>query len=240
MELEIKTHYSDLRYHPMYKHLNSLEAVRTFMQYHVFAVWDFMSLLKSLQRKITCVNVPWKDSEFDPELVRLINEIVVAEESDVDQNNQAASHFALYLKAMEEIGADTKLIKNFLEDFDLSKLPKDLQEIVSFHLDIAINKEVHQVAASFFYGREKLIPDMFESVVAVLKENEMDCPTLIYYLERHIELDGDEHGPKALKCLQGLMDTTEKREQVYQVAIDSLKMRYKLWDFIEKQILSHN
>lgn len=236
MENQIEINHDGLKKHPMYLSLNSLENLQIFMQYHIFAVWDFMSLLKSLQQKITCVSLPWKESKFNPELVQLINEIVIGEESDCDQFGNPISHFALYLRAMQEVGADTYLINSFLEDFDFNKLPSELRKIVSYHLDIALNSEVHEVAASFFYGREKLIPEMFQSVVNILKENELDCPTLIYYLERHIEVDGGEHGPKALKCLNELLDSEEKKNQAIDAAIKSLNNRYDLWDFIQSKL----
>lgn len=232
----IENKHHQLAEHPMYQQLNTLFNIRTFMQYHVFAVWDFMSLLKSLQTRLTCTRVPWTDSGYNPELVRLINEIVLAEESDVDQKGRAASHFSLYLKAMEEIGADTSLIKSFLETYDLSLLPEELRQVVAYHLDLADNAKVHEVASSFFFGREKLIPDMFTSIVKVLKESNMDCPTLIYYLERHIELDGDEHGPKAMQCLKDLIDSDQKKKEVIAVASDSLEKRWNLWDFIYSQL----
>lgn len=240
MQSEIQTKQNSLSNHPMYKNLVTIENVRTFMKYHVFAVWDFMSLLKSLQREITSVEGVWVESKYDPELVRLINEIVLGEESDIDQDGKAMSHFSLYLRAMEEVGADTSLIKNFIDDFDLSQLPIELQEILTFHLKLAKEGKVHEVASSFFYGREKLIPEMFQSIVDVLKDAQMDCPSLIYYLERHIEVDSDDHGPKALKCLNGLMDTDLKREEVLAVAERSLEMRWKLWDFIDSQFSSKN
>ncbi|PIP92590.1 MAG: hypothetical protein COW00_02790 [Bdellovibrio sp. CG12_big_fil_rev_8_21_14_0_65_39_13] len=230
----------DITSHPLYADLNSLDALRVFMKFHVFAVWDFMSLLKSLQRKITCVEIPWKESPFDPELVRLINEIVLGEESDKDHEGKSASHFTLYLKAMEEIGADTKAIQTFLKGLNFSILPETLKECVLFHLNLAESGKVHEVASSFFYGREKLIPDMFSSILKILNENQLKCPTLIYYFKRHIELDGEEHGPKAMKCLDVLADSPEKLQEVEKAAIESLKIRKKLWDFIKDEINSQS
>ena len=219
----------------MYENLNSIENLRVFMKYHAFAVWDFMSLLKSLQKEITCTTIPWKESSYEPELVRLINEIVLGEESDVDVSGRPTSHFALYLKAMEEVGADTSPILNFLEDLDFEKLPFELGSIIKFHLDLAEQGQVHEVASSFFYGREKLIPEMFQSMVDVIKESGLNCPSLAYYLERHIEVDGGEHGPMALRCLNGLTESEEKKREATLIAVKSLEMRWDLWDFIQSE-----
>lgn len=237
MNTEISSNHDDLKNHSMYQSLDSLENIRTFMKYHVFAVWDFMSLLKSLQRKITCVDTPWTESKFDPEIVRLINEIVMGEESDIDQHGNATSHFALYIKAMKEIGADTDIIFQFIKELNLEPLPPELKEVLVFHLNLSQNGEVHEVASSFFYGREKLIPEMFKSIVNVLKESNLECPTLLYYLERHIEVDSEDHGPKALKCLNELIDSENKKQEVVDVAVKSLNMRWKLWDFIESEMI---
>lgn len=236
MNLENLKENLDPSHHPLYQHLTSIENVRTFMKYHVFAVWDFMSLLKSLQREITCVELPWVESKYDPETVRLVNEIVLCEESDIDENGRATSHFNLYLMAMKELGADTELILSFLQDRDLDRLPKELKEIIGFHLDIAMNKEVHEVASSFFYGREKLIPEMFESIVKTLENASLNCPTLKYYLKRHIEIDGENHGPMAKQCLDHLTDTLEKKKNAMKIARDSLAMRNRLWSFILSEI----
>ena len=119
MNTVILSRHIDLENHPMYENLTTLKNIQIFMQYHVFAVWDFMSILKALQKEITCVSVPWTVSSYDPEMVRLVNEIVMAEESDIDHQGRAVSHFSLYLRAMDEIGADTTLIKQFLEDYNL-------------------------------------------------------------------------------------------------------------------------
>jgi hypothetical protein len=206
------------------------------MKYHIFAVWDFMSLLKSLQRKVTCVAIPWNDSNFDPELVRLVNEIVLGEESDLDKEGRATSHYSLYLNAMKELGAEIGPIESFSEDLNFDSLPSDLREVVRYHLNLALNGKVHEVAASFFYGREKLIPEIFKPIVSILKNSGHPDSLFQYYLERHIELDGDEHGPMAEKCLELIGDTEIKREEILKTAEESLKMRKKLWDFILNEI----
>lgn len=201
------------------------------MGYHVFAVWDFMSLLKSLQNRLTCVQVPWRPSQYPADMVRLINQIVVGEESDLDLEGKAISHFDLYLKGMEEIGADTRPVKKFLETMDYSLIPEGAREFVEFNIDVAKNGHVVQVAANFFYGREKLIPDMFQTIVNTLKREHVSAPTFLYYLERHIEVDAGEHGPLASKALAHL---TKGSSELELMALDSglraLAMRKALWD----------
>ena len=236
IETEIFQKHKGLAHHPMYQSLTSLDAIRVFMKFHVFAVWDFMSLLKALQWEITCVSIPWIESKYEPEAVRLINEIVIGEESDIDREGNAISHFSLYLKAMEEVGADTSLIKNFLSSFELEFLPVKIKEMLAFHLNLAKNGKTHEIASSFFYGREKLIPEMFESILDIVKKSELSCPNLNYYLERHIELDGEEHGPKASKFLRSLTKSDNQRDEILIVAKKSLSIRWALWDFIQKEI----
>src|ERR1700731_416182 len=98
--------------HPLYHQLTTPDAVLAFMEYHVFAVWDFMSLLKTLQRNLTCVQVPWVPSGPTGSR-RLINDIVLVEESD-ELRGGFTSHFELYVAGMTEAGADVSVIEAFI------------------------------------------------------------------------------------------------------------------------------
>lgn len=233
---QILSKQQELNQHPVYQTLTNIESIRHFMRYHVFAVWDFMSLLKSLQRQITCVQVPWKPSIYPTEMVRLINQIVLGEESDVDQYGNPLSHFELYLKAMDEVGASTAEIRDFMNTMDLKGVPDGAREFVAHNLHVAQYGHVVEVAASFFYGREKLIPEMFQMIVDTLKKENVHAPTLIYYLERHIEVDSGEHGPMAMKCLDYLTGQDEGlRSLAFHSGRKALEMRHALWDEVLTQ-----
>ncbi len=241
MEKIIAQHHNELISHPVYKSLKSLRDIRVFMEYHCFAVWDFMSLLKSIQNKVTCTTVPWRPSPYSSEVVRMINEIVLGEESDVDQFGNPCSHFELYLKAMDEIGANTVVIKDFMNTFDTTLLPNGAREFVEHNLDLALNGRLEEVAASFFYGREKLLPDVFTQIVQVLKAENLECPTLLYYLERHIEVDGESHGPLAMKCLKEICENNETKTLRAQYAgVQALRMRFEMWNATYKAITNQS
>ncbi len=231
MTLQLEQLQHSLCEHPLYQVLDDPRAVPVFMQHHVFAVWDFMSLLKALQRGLTCLEVPWRPVNTSKELVRFINEIVLGEESDLDQQGQACDHFTLYLRAMEELGVDRSAIDQFLREYDYQVIPPGAREFVQMNLDLATSGELHRIASAFFFGREKLIPEMFERILNGLGERKQDCPTLVYYLERHIELDGEEHSHLAQKCLDVLCANDSRRlEEAYETAAMSLEQRRRLWD----------
>ena len=245
--IETTTHLDEYRSvlvnHPLYNKIDSIDAIQRFMETHVFAVWDFMSLLKRLQLELTCATIPWVPVG-NPITRRLINEIVFGEESDVDQNGQAVSHFELYLRAMEDIGADTRAITSFIKQLKQGESWKNAivnsgasQAAVQFvrnTMDCVENAPIHVVAGVFTYGREDLIPDMFISIVRELSEKgHSGAQTLVYYLERHIEIDGDEHGPMALQMIEELCegDSTKKQESIH-AAKQALESRMELWDAI--------
>ncbi len=239
MEIIIAEHHNKLVKHPVYSSLKTLADIRKFMELHVYAVWDFMSLLKSIQNKVTCTQVPWTPSHYSAEVVRMINEIVLGEESDMDQFGNPCSHFDLYIKAMEEVGANTAAIKDFINTLDMEIIPVGAREFVDYNLDLALNGRLEEVAASFFYGREKLLPDVFEQIVSVLKKENLDCPTLIYYFDRHIEVDGESHGPLAMKCLKEICGDNETKILRAQYAgVQALRMREKMWDAVYTEITS--
>ncbi|MFY9931049.1 MAG: DUF3050 domain-containing protein [Streptosporangiaceae bacterium] len=233
--------------HPMYKQLSTMRAINTFMEHHVFAVWDFMSLLKSLQRELTCVNVPWVPTGVTGSR-RLVNDIVLVEESD-ELDRGFISHFELYLRGMTESGASTAAIDAFISllrdgrsvpsSLESAAAPEPSAEFVRATWDFIENAPVHCKAAAFAFGREDLIPDMFDQVVAV-RANEASLDTFCDYLARHIQVDSEEHTPMAMQMLADLCGDDDSRWKECSVTINSaLEARLLLWDgvlaAIEKQ-----
>jgi hypothetical protein len=225
--------------HSLFARINSVAALQIFMQSHVYCVWDFMWLLKRLQRQLTVTHEHWRPSPFPPELRRFINEIVLGEESDEAANNR--SHFEWYLAAMAEVDADTSIIQQALEQNDPARymqIPLAAREHLLVTGDIATHGQLHEVAAAFSIGREKLIPSMFPEIINHLTQAKgLHAPTLLAYLDRHVSLDGDEHGPMSDKLLTALCDTSEKQQQALVAAKRALSARLALWDAIEDSLL---
>ena len=98
----------------------------------------------------------------------------------------------------------------------------------------------HEIAAAFTFGREDLIPSIFTEILRNFQANfpENDLSKLIYYFERHIELDADEHEPMAMKMITELCGTdAQKWTDVEEISILALEKRIGLWDAIEEQIM---
>lgn len=233
--------------HKVYSVINDIEDVRVFMQHHVFAVWDFMSLLKSLQNNLTCISIPWYP-KGDAETRFLINEIVTGEESDVDLEGNRTSHYELYLSAMRQCEADTKQIEDFThvlqatERFDkafvAAGISPSVRSFIEYTFHIISGNQPHLQAAVFTFGREDLIPGMFHSMITDMG---MTMPERIsvfkYYLERHIEVDGDHHSELALKMTANLCGNNEKYwDEAEAAVVLSLQKRIALWDGIYEQI----
>ena len=233
--------------HPLYAELTSLERIHVFMEHHVFAVWDFMCLLKALQGQLTSPTVPWLPVG-DPQTRRLINEIVLSEESDQLPGGQVLSHFELYREAMTESGADLSAVAAFEHGLKQGRpvraalrevgVPAAAQEFVVQTLDIVEQDRPHLIAAVFTIGREQMIPQMFVKIVHALADaHPGKLETFRLYLERHIELDRDEHGPLATEMLKNLCGGDRSRwEEATSAAISALEGRARLWDAVLEKV----
>lgn len=235
-----------LKNHDLYHLLKDIQDIRSFMESHVFAVWDFMSLLKSLQNNLTGVKLPWLPKK-NAKLTRFINEIVQVEESDLDMNNIPKSHFSMYLESMDEINADRKNINEFLNFLEqgldveqaLNRIKADdkIQEFVNYTFSIIKKNKPHLTAAAFTYGREDVIPEIFIKIIKELDPKNKKYSNLKYYLDRHIEIDGDTHGPLALEMMHELCgDDINKWTEALKVGEHALQYRIKLWDSIKENI----
>lgn len=247
IEKELEDLRKQLKEHVLYESLHSIEDVRIFMEQHVFAVWDFMSLLKALQRHLTCVSLPWIPV-VNSKTARFINEIVLEEETDVNELGAPKSHFEMYIDAMGQTKANTKTIATFLSDIidgntttdALNNLPinKETKDFLAFTFSVIQTAQPHIIAASFTFGREDVIPDMFLKIVKHTEEKEaVDYGKLTYYLNRHIELDGGDHGPLSLQMITELCGEDEQKWQdVLYYSRESLEKRIALWNGISKSL----
>lgn len=244
LKSSIAPQVSQLQNHFLYKKIDSLEKLRFFMERHVYAVFDFMSLAKALQNEFAPVSTVWLPPK-DPKLARFVNEIILAEESD-ECAGRTFSHFEMYIEAMNEIGANSDLAMNFISEvreygvdraLEDSEIPKASVEFSKYTFNLVRNSSIHEIASAFCFGREKVIPIMFQSILDKMNIKEKDAPMFHLYLNRHIEIDGDSHGPLALKIIENLCGSNTKRwEEAKQSAIMALDNRLKFWDALATQI----
>ena len=248
IQKEIESLRQELKSHRLYEQLETIEDIKIFTQDHVFAVWDFMSLLKALQIELTCVSIPWVPRKKG-KLTQFINEIALAEESDVDLSGESKSHFEMYLDAMGRMGSDTQKIEIFMskiiqnmpvsEALDFAEVPDAVKSFVKVTFDTIYSNDAHKIASAFTFGREDLIPDMFIEIIQQTHEQE-SFKDFLYYLNRHVELDGDSHGPLSLEMIVELCgDDQQKWSEVLATAKASLEVRISLWDYIAETISNH-
>lgn len=244
----IQEYKNQLLTHSLYDKVKSIDDLHCFLENHIYAVWDFMSLLKALQNKLTCTTTPWLPVG-NPEVRYLINEIVVAEETDLSMDGSRQSHFEMYMDAMKQCGASTFQMEQFLLNVQetqnifvsikQSNLHDNVKEFLNFTFRVIEEGKPHNIAAAFTFGREDLIPNMFTEILRSFQKNfpETDLSKLIYYFERHIELDADEHGPMAMQMISELCgDSEQKWKEMEEVSKEALQKRVGLWDAIEEQM----
>jgi len=236
----------ELATHPLYRELQTPEDVRIFMEHHVFAVWDFFTLLKRLQREVTCIETPWIPRPY-AEHGRFVMDIVLNEETDENYGGGHISHFELYRNAMSELGADRTVIDRYVDAVGAGADPlaalaaedvgDAVEEFVGHTLRVALHGKPHEVAASFCHGRENLLPDVLTELRDGLGDTVDEAPIFRHYLERHIQLDHDEHGPLALRLLGALCDGDAEREaEATKVGLEAIESRARLWDGIVSAI----
>ena len=151
---------------------------------------------------------------------------------------------------MRQAGAETRPIIKFVQKleegfkqreivrFNISEADEDCLNFIRSTQKIINRGKTHEIAAAFTFGREDLIPDMFTSLVKKLyKEHPSELSAFVYYLDRHIELDGDEHGPMALKMIHNLCkNDNQKWQEVEDVSIEALRARLTFWDSIHRKL----
>jgi len=230
--------------HGVFARVRTLPDLRCFMEHQVFAVWDFMSLLKSLQQELTCVRVPWVPQGIAATR-RLINEIVLEEESDVSFNGTPISHFEVYLLAMEECGADTGPIKRLLaavangasvtDGLAAARVPESVRQFVNNTFGIIAQGQPHVLAGALTFGRKDMIPPAFRDRVHALGlsfPGRLDA--FLYYLDRQLRLEESAHVPLAQQMVHGLCaDHPERWHDCQEVALRCLEARMALWDGVK-------
>jgi len=240
-----------LNNHPLYSDLSNENNLKVFMEHHVYAVWDFMSLIKALQLHLAPINIPWIPNKY-PHYTHFINQLVLEEESDKALTDTAnfthTSHFEAYLKAMSNIGANTQPILQFInivktEDLETAlhtqNIPHPAKRFMTFTFDLIARNEPHLLAAILAFGRETIVPELFQSIRHGLQINQRDAPDLHAYLDRHIELDKHEHGPLSARMASELCDNAiDKQSAVINVAEQALASRLEFWNGIHLSLVT--
>jgi hypothetical protein len=230
-----------LEAHPIYAAVRTTDDLRTFMQHHVYSVWDFMSLIKFLQHEVAPARWPWTP-RGDASVQRFINELVLEEETDVALPGQDGftSHYVLYLAAMREIGANADTPARFVDlagaqgiDAALASglAPAPSARFTRRTFDFIAGGKPHEVAAALALGREHVIPSMFRAFLSRMAVTEAQAPSFHYYLNRHVHLDEDFHAPLSLRLLSALCEgKAEKWREAEAAAEAAVEARIAFWD----------
>lgn len=242
---EIRSLSQDLRTHGAYSVIRDIEDVRTYMEYQVWCVWDFMVLLKAIQFQLTGNSIFWIPSD-DATLGAYIYEVLLSEETDVDPRGSGhASHFETYLRAMREADAKTEAIDHFINSLsdgasfetalDNTLVPKAAKRFVSTTVRLA-KAPLHVSVAVFCLSRENIIPSMFEPFLKNLPRT-INIPTFRWYLRRHIELDSTSHGPLSVRLFKNIVNKSELTvNEALDGSLEALQERKHFLDAILVQI----
>lgn len=235
--------------HPIYAAICDLDDLRVFMTHHVFLVWDFMSLIKYMQRQVAPIQVPWIP-QGDPALRHFINQLVLEQESDIvptpDGSLSYCSQFEFYCQAMNEIGADGDLPRRFLalvvgqgieQALNSDLVPAPARDFTRATFRVIQEDRPHVVAATLAVGRENLIPGMFSEILKHIALGPERAPAFHYYLNRHIYLDDDSRGSLSMQLVTTLCGSDPLRLKEAQAAAEAaLSDRIRFWDGVLEAI----
>src|SRR5690606_7059466 len=135
--------------------------------------------------------------------------------TDSDGEGGYASHFELYCRSMRQAGADTSAVDRMIaglrsgqtvsEALAHTDIPEPSRKFSMATFKLIASGDLVEIAAAFAFGREDLLPDVFRQIVARIdRAAESNLQPFLYYLDRHIELDEDRHGPMADRLIQSL------------------------------------
>lgn len=237
---EIENETINLINHPLYNSIKTESDIKMYMFNQVWCVWDFMTLVKSIQIQIIPPNILWTPPKF-PELGAYIYEVLLTEETDKGYNSETnSSHFQTFLKAMKESSVDTSSVDKFIEllengnqfeiAIDSCGIHKEAKEFITTTYEFA-KSDLHISIAVFCLSREGVIPDMFMNLLANVSLSN-NYKIFNWYLNRHIYLDSQSHGPLSIKLFKTIVDTKQKQEEALQASLKALKARNKYFNYI--------
>jgi hypothetical protein len=248
LEKDIEPLLESISNHKVFIEIFSVENLKIFAEHHVYAVWDFMCLVKSLQRKLVCTEIAWYPP-INHVGCHVINEIVAEEESDITWDGRYLSHFEMYLESMQECGAK---IDTILALIDSIKRKEPLEKALSEHPIPKISKdficdtfkiikmEVHQIAASFTFAREGITDRMFLPILQNMKDK-ASVGKFMYYFQRHIDLDVGKHSQEAKLLIVNLCGNDERKwHEAKEASKHSLRSRINFLDGVYQEIKQGN
>lgn len=228
--------------HPLFPALTTHERLAEFSRHHVFAVWDFMALLHAVRAGLCPGDLYWTPP-LDARSTHLVLEILIEEESGPSIAGEPLSHFESYLAAMRGMGSSTADVDRFIAGLRGGNAPDGLLDTCAPPAAARFSRATLESArgslpervAALCVGRERLIPAMFpvlDAAVAPLTERGNLDP-FRYYLERHVMVDGDDHGPATAELLARHARGDVRAAAAARAALEA---RVALWDGILDEI----
>jgi hypothetical protein len=240
---------NQIAHHRVVTHITTIEAVRRFMEQHVFAVWDFACLIQGLLQRIALPRIPGL-ANHPPAGIRLLYELAASELADDHPHkpDTCISHFHWYLEAMDTCGADRHPMTHCLQQLQAghpiaqalqqpSVLPSTRQFVQQTFDTLQGNTPA--LVAHFTFGREALVPTLFAPLLTQIQQYPLPgCALLIAYLTRHIAVDSEDHFPKAAQLLEQVCGHEPQRwQQAFQGAQAALRARINFLEGLAEVIM---